>query len=179
MNRTAAASHLHGPVRGGGMMQATTAKGGHMTTPKVAVKGFAAGFLSVVTVMAAAWWVTRAAGLIPAAANPLWSMTPPVPPFGVPRVINLAFWGGVWGAALALLFRKLEGGAYWLAWFLAGAIAVAGTAIFIVPVIKGLPIRALTPRSLGVSAFLNGMWGLGAALWLTLLGREPGKERAS
>ena len=142
-----------------------------MSTSMTAVKGFVAGALSVVTVMAAAWWLTRAAGYIPANANPLWSMTPAVPPFGVPRVVNLAFWGGLWGLAFALLFRGLSGAAFWLAWFFAGAIAVAATAIFIVPTIKSIPIRALTPESLAVSGFLNGMFGLGAALWLTLLGR--------
>lgn len=139
--------------------------------PTTAVKGFVAGFLSVVTVMAAAWWLTRAAGFIPPTAPPLWSMVPAVPPFGVPRVLNLAFWGGVWGAGLNLIFRDLSGAGYWLAWFLAGAIAVAGGAIFIVPMIKGLPITNLTPQRFMVSGFLNGMFGLGAAIWLTILGR--------
>jgi hypothetical protein len=134
-----------------------------------AVKGFVAGALSVVTVMAAIWWSLRALGHIPANANPLWSWTPAVPPFGVPRVLNSAFWGGVWGAVLALVMGNLRGASYWLAWLLAGAIAVAGTAIFIVPTIKGTPI-VLTPQRFMVSGLLNGAFGLGAAIWLSLFG---------
>lgn len=141
-----------------------------MGTLLTAVRGFVAGALSVITVMAAAWWLTRAAGYIPANANPLWSWTPPVAPFGVPRVLNLMFWGGVWGLVLALLFRGLSGAGYWLAWIIAGVIAVAGTAIFIVPMIKGEAIRALTTESLLRSGFLNGMFGFGAALWNMILG---------
>ena len=102
-----------------------------------------------------------------------------MPPFGVPRVINLAFWGGVWGAVLALLFRRMTGAGYWSSWFLVGAIAVSATAIFVVPTIKGTPIRALTPESLLLSGFLNGMFGLGAALWMTVLGRSQSESDAS
>lgn len=142
-----------------------------MNASMTAVKGFVAGFLSVVTVMSAAWWLTREAGFIPANAPPLWSWAPAIPPFGVPRVLNLAFWGGVWALVLSFLFRNLSGIGYWLAWILAGAIAVAATAIFIVPTIKGLPITNLTPQRFMVSGFLNGMWGLGAAIWLMILGR--------
>lgn len=148
-----------------------------MRTLLPAAKGFVAGALSVITVMAAAWWLARAGGFLQATANPLWSWTPPVPPWGVPRVLNLMFWGGVWGLVLGLLFQRLAGAAFWVAWFLAGAIAVAGTAIFIVPMIKGTAIRALTAQSLLTSGFLNGMFGLGAALWLTVLGRETAARR--
>ena len=40
-------------------------------------------------------WLTRAGGFIPPNAPPFWSMTPAIPPFGVPRYVNLTFWGGV------------------------------------------------------------------------------------
>jgi hypothetical protein len=52
-------------------------------------------------------WLTRAAGFIPPNAPPFWSMTPAIPPFGVPRHVNLTFWGGVWGLVLNLLFHRL------------------------------------------------------------------------
>lgn len=135
-----------------------------------AVKGFVAGVLSVVTFMSAAWWLARNLGYIPANAPPLWALQPSVPPLGVPRVANLAFWGGVWGLVLALLFRGLSNAVYWLAWLLAGAIAVGGTAVFIVPTIKGTPINVV-PMRLIVSAILNGAFGLGTAIWLMILGR--------
>lgn len=132
--------------------------------------GFVAGALSVVTLMAAAWWLTRAAGFIPPNAPPLWAMDPRVAPFGVPRVVNLAFWGGVWGLVLNLLFARIRGPGWWLAWVLAGAIAVAGMAIWGVPAIKGQPLATPTAQRLMISGFLNGAWGLGAAIWSYLLG---------
>jgi len=142
-----------------------------MNDRSTALNGFLAGALSVVTVMAAAWWVAWSAGWLPAAAVPLWSLAPAVPPFGVPRVFNFMFWGGVWGGVLALLFRRLQGAAYWLAWLFAGAIAVAGTAIFIVPAIKGAPFALPTAQRLMTSGFLNGAFGLGAGAWLAILSR--------
>ena len=69
------------------------------------------------------------------------------------------------------MFRGLSGAGYWLAWFLAGAIAVAAVAIFVVPAIKGLPVATPPMQRLLVSGFLNGMFGLGAAIWLAIFGR--------
>ena len=52
-------------------------------------------------------WLTRAAAFIPPNAPPFWSMTPAIPPFRVPRYVNLTFWGGVWELVLNLLFHRL------------------------------------------------------------------------
>lgn len=122
-----------------------------------------------VTGFVAAWAAARAAGVIPAAV-PVWSMAG-VPPFGVPRAVNLAFWGGIWGAVLAQVFAGMRGAGYWLAWTLAGAIAVTAVAIFVVPAIKGLAIANLTPQRFIIGGLLNGAFGLGAAVWLRLLRR--------
>ena len=138
----------------------------------LAILGFIAGALSVITFMSAGWAIVQGAGFVPASAPALWSWTPPIPPFNVPRVLNLMFWGGVWGLVLALLLSRLSGAASWIAWFLAGAIAVAAGAVFVVPAIKGLPI-VVTPQRLMISAFLNGIYGLGAAAWLSVL---PGRR---
>ena len=142
-----------------------------MGAASIMLKGFVAGALSVVTVMSAAWWLARNGGYLPANATPLWAMAPAVPPLGIPRVLNLAFWGGLWAMVLGLAFRNLRGPAFWFAWLLAGAVLVAATAMFVVPTIKGTAIAAITPQRLALSGFLNGMFGLGAAVWLTLLGR--------
>lgn len=142
-----------------------------MGAASTSLKGFVAGALSVVTIMSAAWWLARSGGYIAATATPLWALEPAVAPLGVPRVLNAAFWGGLWGMVLSLALRNLRGPAFWVAWFLAGAVLVAATAMFIVPTIKGTAIAAITPQRLALSGFLNGMFGLGAAIWLTLLGR--------
>src|SRR5262245_12598343 len=99
-----------------------------MDTPMTAVNAFVAGFLSVVTIMSASWWLMRASGFIPADACPTGAFEHAVPRFGVPRVFYLAFWGGVWGLLLNLLCRNLCGVGYWPASTLAASIAVAGTA---------------------------------------------------
>src|ERR1700689_1165923 len=48
----------------------------------------------------------------------------PVPPFGVPAVVSLAFWGGVWGIAFVLAERAIAHcpGGYWAGATLFGAI---------------------------------------------------------
>src|SRR5207249_8311211 len=46
----------------------------------------------------------------------------PVPPIGVPAVMSLAFWGGVWGIAIWPLLRHAAGAAYWLRALLIGAV---------------------------------------------------------
>ena len=37
--------------------------------------------------------------------NRAWSMTPAIPPWGVPRLINNIFWGGLWGVAVRPALR--------------------------------------------------------------------------
>ncbi|HJQ57571.1 MAG TPA: hypothetical protein VJ890_11715 [Vineibacter sp.] len=90
--------------------------------------GFGAGFFSHLIFQGALGAALYAAGLLPALP---WSLMP-VPPFGVPRSLNLAFWAGLWGLGYALLeprltarFGRLAGGlVYGLAplagyWFVA------------------------------------------------------------
>src|SRR5258707_12056509 len=61
--------------------------------------GFVAGFLATLTFHQIGIWVLHAVGYIPFAA---WN-TAPKPPFGVPSVISLSFWGGVWGIIFVLI----------------------------------------------------------------------------
>jgi hypothetical protein len=87
----------------------------------------------------------------------------------VPSAISKAFWGGVWGAALAPLLSPLRGRAYWAGWIVAGAVALSLVAFFVVPPIKGEPIPELWPR-FAAALMLNGVWGFGTALFLRLTG---------
>jgi hypothetical protein len=134
---------------------------------KLAIFGFVAGSIAVAVFHQSLWAVFNLIGLIPP-DRPAWPMDP-VPPFGVPDVISKAFWGGVWGAALALLIGRLQGGAYWASWILIGAVALSLVAFYVVPPIKGQPIPALWPRFAAALA-LNGVWGFGTALLLKLFG---------
>jgi hypothetical protein len=134
--------------------------------------GFIAGFVATLIfhqlVLALLWW----AGVAPfrpfsvAATQPL----------GVPAVISLAFWGGVWGILFGLIHNRFpRGGGYWLTAFLFGAILPTLVALLVVAPLKGRPIGGGWQPAPLVTAFLiNGAWGIGTGLivkalsgWLT------------
>ncbi len=137
------------------------------STSKLLFLGFVAGAFSVLVFHQSAWLMLNYAGIIPT-ERPAWPMDP-IPPFGVPSLLSKMFWGGLWGAGLALLLARIEGAAFWLAWIVAGAIAPPLVAFYVVPVVKGLPIPELWPRA-AASSFVNAVWGLGTAVFLRLLG---------
>lgn len=91
-----------------------------------------------------------------------------VPPFGVPAVLSLAFWGGVWGVVLALvLSRPLKTVAFYLAAFVFGAIVPTLVAFFVVAPLKGMPVAGGGDSAIIIGALiLNGLWGLGTAVFL-------------
>lgn len=136
------------------------------------VNGFIAGFVAVLVFHQTALLLLRLAGMTPAVP---WSMSP-VPPFGVPAVLSLAFWGGLWGILLAWLlpgFRSAAG--YWGAALIFGAVPLSLVAWFIVLPLKGFPAGngfALPGVITGLT--VNGAWGIGAALFLRLFsGARP------
>jgi hypothetical protein len=134
---------------------------------KLLFLGFVAGFLATDIFHQGAWYLLHQAGAIPP-DRPAWPIDP-VPPWGVPSLISKSFWGGLWGAGLALLLGRIEGAAYWLAWIVVGAIAPSLVAMYVVPVIKGLPVAEFWPRA-GVAGTVNAAWGLGTALFLQVFG---------
>jgi hypothetical protein len=138
-----------------------------MSPLKLLILGFVAGALATVVFHQSAWFALNQAGAIPA-DRPAWPLDP-IPPWGVPSLVSKAFWGGLWGAGLALLLARIEGSAYWLAWIVVGAAAPSLVAMYVVPMIKGLPIGDFWPRA-GVAAMVNGAWGLGTGLFLCLFG---------
>ncbi len=91
-----------------------------------------------------------------------------VPPFGVPAVISLSFWGGVWGIVTILVIAKARGAGWWLAAVAFGAVAptlVAGLVI--------MPLRGMAPGPhrgtlLLFGLCVNGAWGLGTAVFYRL-----------
>jgi hypothetical protein len=132
---------------------------------RLVIFGFIAGFLAVLIFHQSLWFLLNLAGLIPA-DRPAWPLDP-IPPYGVPSMISKAFWGGVWGAALAPLLHGLRGPAYWASWIVIGAVALSLVAFFVVPPMKGEPIPALWPRFLA-ALLVNAAWGFGTALFLKL-----------
>ncbi len=92
----------------------------------------------------------------------------PTEPFGIPAVLSLAFWGGVWGIIFDLVRTKFPAGsAYWVAAFLFGAIFPSLVALVIVLPLKGRPVGGGWYLPVLVTAFFaNGAWGIGTELFL-------------
>ncbi|WP_428487917.1 hypothetical protein [Rhodopila sp.] len=130
--------------------------------------GFIAAVISVLVFHQAMWELLHVFGQMPAAYP-----TDGVPPLGVPRIIDLCFWGGVWGAAFGLVSSRLPlSSGLWVGGLGLGLLA-ALVGLFIVPLIKGLPVAGGWSAMALVKSFLiNGFWGIGVGLILPLLMRQ-------
>jgi hypothetical protein len=130
---------------------------------------FIAGFVATLVFHQGLLFLLHRAGASPRAAYDL----KPVPPFAVPQVVSLAFWGGLWAIALLPLLARWQGSwTGWLAWVIAGAVGPSLVALFVVLPLKGKPIAAGGDVKVIVGALLlNGAWGLGTAALLRLFAR--------
>lgn len=139
--------------------------------------GFIAGFLSTLVFHQITIGILSALGVIPTGP---YSMRG-VPPFGVPQVLNLAFWGGLWGCVWALVADRMPRNLpVWLAGLLFGAIAPTLVAWFVVAPLKGQPIaQGFNLSRMWIGPLVNGLWGLGTALIYELLRRQFGARRWS
>jgi hypothetical protein len=133
---------------------------------KRALFGFVAGFLATLVFHQVAIELLYLAHIAP---NPAWPMRP-VPPFGVPSVISLAFWGGVWGAIMIPIIDRKRGGAYYALAIVFGAIAPTLVAWFLVAPLKHQPVASgWNPRRMMIGPIVNGAWGFGTALLYRVL----------
>src|SRR5919108_5923856 len=126
--------------------------------------GFVAGALSVPVFHQGMLALLHAAGVSPRGPFPMQ----PTWPFGMPQVVSLAFWGGVWGMLLVTTDRRLpRGGSSILIAALFGAIAPTLVAWFVVAPLKGQPLAAGgAPRPMLTALVVNAAWGAGTALLL-------------
>lgn len=130
--------------------------------------GFIAGFLATVVFHQIGLLVLHRIGVTPGTP---WQMSP-VPPFGVPRVISLAFWGGVWGIVFVLVERILARcpGGYWVGAIVFGAVFPTVFSWLVVAPLKRLPLGyGFHPSGILVALIVNGLWGLGTAVFLAIL----------
>jgi hypothetical protein len=121
---------------------------------------FLSGFAATLGFHQPVLWLLNAAGFV---QRPPYAMNPTAP-FGVPAVVSLAFWGGVWGIVLWLVLRRVR--RYWLTAIVFGAIAPTLVAAFVVTPLKGgakggNPIAMLT-----MGLLVNAAWGFGTAVLL-------------
>ena len=95
----------------------------------------------------------------------------PTEPFGVPMVISLSFWGGVWGILLGLVLSRARGAAYWLVALLFGAIAPTLVAGLVVAPLKGQPMGG-DAKLILTGLLVNAAWGVVAAAVYWLFGKK-------
>lgn len=131
------------------------------------LKAFVSGFLATLIFHQGLFAVFFYAGVVPSAP---FNMSP-VPPLGVPAVISLAFFGGLWGMVLWAIIGRLATAAFWSLAIVLGAIGPTAVAMLVVFPLKGLEVSAQTWIG---GLVLNGFWGLGLAIFLALMGaRRP------
>lgn len=138
------------------------------------VRAFAAGFLSTLVFHQGVILVLYLMDALPSAP---WSLKPTAP-FGVPYVISLSFWAGIWGVVLWPALRRAVGSAYWIRAVVLGAIGPTVVAFLVVVPLKRYLADAgwapnLDPKMWIGGFIVNGAWGFGLALllrWFRKLG---------
>ena len=124
-------------------------------------RSFIAGFLSTLVFRQGVLALFWRSGVLPRVP---YDMTR-VPPLGVPAVVCLAFWGGIWGVVLSPLLRHAKGAAYWTRRVLFGAVVPSAVGLFVVLPLKGMPLAGgWNPAVIIEVLLLNGAWELGVAL---------------
>jgi hypothetical protein len=128
---------------------------------KRVVIAFAAGFVATLVFHQCVLALLHVFNIAPGAAWPMQA----VPPFGIPAVISLAFWGGVWGAIMMPMIDGRRGSSFWIAAILFGAIFPTLVAWFIISPIKHKPIASgWKPHAMMIGPIVNAAWGFGTAL---------------
>ena len=129
-----------------------------------ALFGFIAAAISVLTFHQGMIALLHDLGASPYAAYQ-WS---PMPPWGVPLVLDLCFWGGLYGLVFGLLLPRFT----WPAWLCGMLLGFTATLVgmFIVAPIKGGPIaNGWHAWPIALSLLINGFWGLGVGLILPVM----------
>ncbi len=130
---------------------------------------FLAGFLATIIFHQIALELLHLAHLVP---NPAWA-TRAVPPFSVPSVLSLSFWGGVWGIIMMPVIDRRRGAAYWLMAIIFGGIAPTLVAWFVVAPLKHQPMASgWNPQRMMIGPIANAAWGFGTALFYRLFVRR-------
>jgi hypothetical protein len=89
---------------------------------------------------------------------------------GIPAVISLAFWGGLWGVTIWPLLKKVNGPAYWARALVISAVFPSVVGLFIVFPLKGMPMAGgWNPKVIVSALVVDGAWGLGMSFLMRLM----------
>ncbi|HYF08156.1 MAG TPA: hypothetical protein VD970_11080 [Acetobacteraceae bacterium] len=137
--------------------------------PKRLLLGFVAGFLAVLTVHQLVVAILWSLGAIP---FPPYSFAPRAP-FGVPAILSLAFWGGVWGVVIAAVADRRPDWNPVLVGLVIGAVFCVLVGWTVVAALRGQPMMAgWNLARWWPSILINGAFGAAAGLFYALLARR-------
>ena len=132
------------------------------------IVGAISGALAVIIFHQSAAALLHAMQLVP---RPAFSFAA-TPPFGIPQLWSLAFWGAVWGVVLAIALARLDNARLIVAALIFGAVFPTLVAWFVVAPLKGQPLAAgWAPAAMAIGPIVNAAWGLGTGIGLYLFGR--------
>lgn len=134
------------------------------TSLKSIVLGFLAGVIATLTVHEALKCVMVDAGFLQATP---WDMSPSTL-FGLPKIVGLSLWGGVWGSILAMIFGNVPTGSMTIRGALFGIIGPALLGAFLwIPLINGQPpfYDGEPTKIIGVLVILAGFGSVTAWLY--------------
>jgi hypothetical protein len=140
------------------------------------VLGFIAAAISVIAVHETIIYILTQSGMIRGTA---WGMQP-IAPWGVPRLANNVFWGGLWGVLFGLLFDRIPGGMSWLKGLIYGLLMVVVSNWTLLPLIKGQifgqPNQVLfgggDPQRMLATVIIIGGFGIGLGVIYGLIARD-------
>lgn len=148
------------------------------------IGGFIAGALAVLIFHQGMYVILQQLG-VPLQGTP-FNMTPDKAAYGMPRLFNQMFWGGLWGIIFAYVINVLPG-PNWLRGFIFGTVftLLLGSWL-LVAMIKGTPLfsgafaKGFDIMRLRTGFLLNGVaFGLGLGLLYPLLaGMMGGRSEA-
>jgi hypothetical protein len=129
-----------------------------------AVLGFVAAAISVLTFHQGMVDALHALGVSPFTAY----SARPIPPFGVPLIADLCFWGGLYGLVFGLLLPRFTW-PLWLCGVILGIVAALVSMFVVAPIKGGALAFGWHAWPMARSLLINGFWGLGVGLILPLL----------
>jgi hypothetical protein len=134
------------------------------TAPMRAFLGCVAGAISVLVFQQGMWMLLHASGMMVLAPFPIR----PIPPFGVPLIVDLCFWGAVYGAAFNVFHRRVAAPTWLCGLGLGFITALIGW--FVVQPLHGMPAaNGWVPAAMLRYLLLNLSWGIGLSIILPLL----------
>jgi len=137
-------------------------------TARIVIGGFIAGAVGVLLFHQGVILAMYLVNLVP---SPPYSMGATTP-FGIPRVLSSAFWGGLWGIVLVWCMTAVRGADRLWAGLLFGAVLPTLVGILVVTPLKGGDLAARLQFAGLLRGFvINGAWGLGTALAYRLANR--------